>query len=259
MVKLKPPLHLSHTPDASIQVVDENSWHLEIPARLDRGYSLAQIDDHTRRQRNKYHWKPPLTLSLQARASAEDIPGTWGFGFWNDPFGFLLGYGGQATHLPSLPEAAWFFHASPKNYLSFRNDLPAQGFLAAIFKPKKVPPVLLALASPSLALTFNRHTAEVIRGVLRRFVQQDAASIPGDVTEWHTYKLDWRADQVTFSTDGRDILHTELSPQGPLSLVIWVDNQYASLPPGGRLRYGTQPNPTPVSLQVREFELGEPK
>jgi hypothetical protein len=233
----------------------ERSWSLEIPAHPDRRYYLAQLDDHTRRHRNNYRWKPPLTLSLQARASAENIPGTWGFGFWNDPFGFLLNYGRLATYLPALPEAVWFFHASPQNYLSFRDDLPANGFLAASFKARKVFPALLALASPVMALALTPWTSSVVRRLLRRFVQQDATTISPIVSDWHTYELDWQADVVRFRVDGTDILQTSVSPPGPLTLVIWLDNQYAALPPGGRLSYGTLANPQPASLEIRDIGL----
>jgi len=58
---------------------------------------------------------PPCTFSLHARLSGTDLPGTWGFGLWNDPFGLSLGFGGQAARLPALPQAAWFMHASPPN------------------------------------------------------------------------------------------------------------------------------------------------
>jgi hypothetical protein len=251
-------LHISHTSSASVTAVEESTWVLQIPAHPDRRYYLAQLDDHSRRRRKNYYWKPPLTLSLQARASTKNIPGTWGFGFWNDPFGFLLDYGGIATYLPALPATVWFFHASPQNYLTFRDDLPANGFLAASFKPRKVSPALLTLASPIMALALTPWTSRVVRSLLRRFVQQDTSTISTDVSNWHTYELDWRADLVCFQVDGKVILKTQVSPPGPLALVIWVDNQYAALPPGGRLRYGTLPNPSPVSLQVRNIELSQP-
>ena len=79
-----------------------------------------------------------VTISLQARASHQEIPGTWGFGLWNDPFGMKLGFGGKHL-LPALPNAAWFFFASPPNHLSLRNDLPANGALAATFRSPPIP------------------------------------------------------------------------------------------------------------------------
>ena len=143
--------------------IGENSWHLEIPARSTGGYRLAQLDDHGSLQRRDFPWKPPLTLSMEARVSAQVLPGTWGFGLWNDPFSLMLAYNKLVPRLPTFPDAAWFFHASPENYLSIRNDLPANGFLAATFRSKKMPFALLALASPILALAFIPGFAQLVR------------------------------------------------------------------------------------------------
>jgi hypothetical protein len=251
----KPALHTSRSPDARVIEIHENSWHLEIPAHTKGGYRLAQLDDHGRLQRRNFPWKPPLTLSLQARVSAAQLPGTWGFGLWNDPFSFMLAYNRLVLRFPILPDAAWFFHASPQNYLSIRDDLPANGFLAATFSSKKVPIPLLALASPVLALTLIPGPAQLVRRLLRRVIKLDAALILTNVTEWHTYTLVWEPGWVRLSLDGTKLLHTNIVPNGPMSLVIWVDNQYAALPPSGRLRYGTLPNPEPTWMEIRDIKL----
>ena len=233
----------------------ENHWHLEIPASSSRAYRLAQLDDHGSRRRGDFRWKPPLTMSLQARVSAQDLPGTWGFGVWNYPISFLLGSEGVVPRFPALPDAAWFFHASPQNYLSFRDDLPAYGFLAATFKSRRVGALWLALVSPILALALIPGVSQVIRRLLRCLIHQDASQIHTDVTAWHTYQMDWGASSVDFRLDGAVIFETGIAPQGPLSLVLWIDNQYAALPPWGSLRYGTLPNPQPAWLEVRQLEL----
>ncbi len=254
----KPPvLHVSQSAGAQVSLLGENCWRLGIAASSKPAYRLAQLDDNAQLRRSHFKWQRPLTLSLQARLSAENIPGTWGFGFWNDPFSFLLGSDRQKMRLPTLPDAAWFFHASPHNYLSFRDDLPASGFLAATFSSKKVPLALLALASPLLGLTLLPQTVNLARRMLRREVQQSATSIHLDITEWHSYTLEWQSGQVRFSLDGKEAAHTDIVPHAPLSLVIWIDNQYAALPPGGRVRYGSLPNPEPAWMEVRQIELLE--
>jgi hypothetical protein len=250
-----PDLHISKSPAATVVQLEQGCWHLEIPANEIGGYRLAQLDDHGALRRGNFPWKPPLTLSLEARVSAEVLPGTWGFGLWNDPFSFMLAYNRVVPRFPTLPDAAWFFHASPQNYLSLRDDLPANGFLAATFSSKKVPAALLALTSPGLALTLLPGTAQLVRRLLRRLIQQDAALIHAKVTGWHAYLMVWDAGQVRFSLDGAAILQTDIVPHGPMSLVIWVDNQYAALPPAGRLRYGTLPNPEPAWMEIREIKL----
>ncbi len=250
-------VNITRSPTGSVSKIGEASWRLEIPANAKHGYRLAQLDDHGVLQRRHFPWRPPLRLRLQARVSAPPIPGTWGFGLWNDPFSFLLTYNRAVPRLPALPEAAWFFHASPQNYLSFRDDLPANGLLAATFRAKKVPTAGLALASPILLLTLLPGTAELVRKLLRRVVQQDASLIHTNLTEWHEYSMEWDIGYVRFSLDGTNIQQTEISPRGPLSLVIWIDNQYASLPPRGRLRYGTLPSPEAVWMEIEELSILE--
>ena len=216
----------------------EHSWHLEIPASAKRGYRLAQLDDHGSLRRGDFPWKPPLTLSLQARvSSAAGLPGTWGFGLWNDPFSFMIAYNKVVPRFPALPDAAWFFYASPQNYLSFRDDLPASGFLAATFSSSKVPLALLALASPSSRTDPHPRAAQLCASLRPPLIRQDATQIHTNVTDWHAYSLEWEPGWSGSAWMGRRSLRTRISPQvDPLSLVIWIDNQYAALPPAGRLQ-----------------------
>jgi hypothetical protein len=93
---------------------------LSIPAGKADQYRLAQLDDYAQLQRKDFPHPTPYSLSISARTSSDSIPGTWGFGFWNDPFGMSLGFGGSPFRLPALPNAAWFFGASEENYLSFK-------------------------------------------------------------------------------------------------------------------------------------------
>ncbi len=258
MIDNTPALHISKSRDAQVVNLGDGYWHMELPSQRKRGYYLAQLDDHGAGRRRDFHWKPPLILRLQARASAQNLPGTWGFGFWNDPFSFLLGSEGAVRRLPALPDAAWFFHASPPNYLSFRDDLHAQGFLAATFKSTPISALLLALTTPFIALTFIPGAAQWVRKVLRRLIQQDAILIRTDEAAWHTYEMDWHNDLLSFRLDGMELIHTQVAPTGPLSLVLWIDNQYASLPPRGGLRYGTLPTREPAWLEIREFSINRP-
>ncbi len=218
-------------------------WRLTVPAGPRGTYRLAQLDDYTHLPRRAFRWRPPLAISLRARVSAPDLPGTWGFGLWNDPFGFSLGLGGTAGRFPALPDAAWFFHASPPNYLSFRNDLPAQGFFAAAFRSPQWPPLLLALGLLTLPLVALRPVSRLLRRLAGRIIRQDAAPITVDVIGWHEYALYWQGDGCAFAVDGTEILRTPLSPSPPLGLVLWMDNQYAAWRPDGSLGYGTLGNP----------------
>ncbi len=143
--------NVSTTPGALVRK-EGDTWRLEIPAGPGGKYRLAQLDDYRDQSRALFPHQPPLALELECRASGDSLPGTWGFGLWNDPFSLSLGLGGGSRRFPALPNTAWFFFASPPNYLSFRDDLPAQGALAAVFRSSPMPAVMLALGAPLLGL-----------------------------------------------------------------------------------------------------------
>ena len=140
------------TPGGQVEAKGQGAWKLQIPAGPGGRYRLAQLDDYARLRRQEYRWRAPFRMELQARASAETLPGTWGFGFWNDPFGMALLSGAEPLRLPALPNTAWFFIASPPNYLSLRDDLPADGALAATFRSPRLPAILFAPAALGLPL-----------------------------------------------------------------------------------------------------------
>jgi hypothetical protein len=250
-----PELKPNFTEGSLVQTNGPGSWRLEIPAGPQNKYRLAQVDDYERLPRRSFRWQPPFKLSLQARASSETIPGTWGFGLWNNPFGMAILKGTEKSRLPALPNTAWFFFASPPNYLSLRDDLPAQGGLAAVFCSARLPASLLALGVPVLPLLLWRPAARGLRKLARRFVQEDAVQLAISAVEWHTYELSWQAGQVMFWIDSEMILKTDQSPHGPLGLVIWVDNQYAAFPPDGKIGFGTLENPLPASIEIRDLRI----
>ncbi len=228
---------------------------MEIPPGPAGTYRWAQLDDYLQRPRSRFPWRPPLRLVLRARVSAQNLPGTWGFGFWNDPFSVGLGVSGTARRLPALPDAAWFFYAGPPNHLAFRDDHPAQGFLAATFASRAFPTLALApgmLALPLLALP---PAARLLRRAARYLINEDAALVAGDPLQWRTYWIDWRTDCARFFVDEREIFSTAVTPRAPLGLVIWIDNQYAAFPPSGRLRAGTSPNLETAWLEVAGVDV----
>jgi len=250
------PLELTPNLTAGAEVISmgPQTWRLQVSPVV-KGYRLAQLDDTRGRRRQDFRWQPPLSLQVRARASAENIPGTWGFGFWNDPFsmGFLAA--DRALRLPALPNAAWFFFASPPNYLSLRDDLPAQDGLAATFRSPLWPPALLMLGIPLLPLLALPPGARLLRRLARRFVQQDAASLALNPVDWHTFRLEWQAEMVRFLVDGNQALSTPVAPMGRLGLVIWVDNQYLAFPKDGRLRYGVHPCPDAAWIEIADLTI----
>lgn len=233
------------------------SWRLEIPAGPAGQYRLAQLDDYMNLPRRKLPWRAPLRFELQARVSTAHLPGTWGFGLWNDPFAASLGLKGMASRLPSLPNAAWFFYAGAQNYLALRDDHPAQGFLAATFRAPRIPSLLLAPGAVALPLLAVRPLAALARRAAARLVNESAALVPRNPLDWRAYRIDWHPDRVVFSVDGEEVFRTAVSPRPPLGLVLWIDNQYAAFPPSGRLSMGADQNPTPAWLEIRDIAVTE--
>lgn len=237
-----PKLTPRNTPDSEVVALASSAWRLRIAGGPGGRYRLAQLDDYSSLPRNRFLWRPPVCLEVRARVSEAQLPGTWGFGLWNDPFTASLGLAGTARRIPALPQAAWFFYASPPNHLALHDTHPAQGLLAATFASRRIPPLLLAPALLALPLLAWPPTARWLRQAARRFVAEDALRLDLDPTQSHHYRLEWRADTVDFTVDGALCFTTPVAPRGPLGLVLWIDNQYAAFPPDGRLRFGTLPN-----------------
>jgi len=302
--KLKPRL----TKDARVEEISRESSHylLSISSGKANQYRLAQLDDYTQLTRDKLPLRSPVEMTLSARASSNAIPGTWGFGLWNDPFGFALGFGGYPFRLPALPNAAWFFGASEESYLSFRDPSAERnaeqskralhtksnfdnlnpvanrtsttnsaknaqssagsvrpsgqrgaynGFLAQTFRAPKFHPSLLLAGT---VLPFSRKRT---RRILGKIIDEDGIRLSADITQWHQYKLDWRetgspsGNRVSFEVDDIQVFESNVSPQAPLGLVIWIDNQFAAFTPEGKIGLGVLENPEPAWLEVRDINV----
>ena len=217
------------TPNASIEKTDKG-YLLKIPAGDDSAYRFAQIDDYFGLPRKQFPHHS-LTLSLRARVSSPSLPGTWGFGVWNDPFGMSLGFGGKRFRLPTLPNAAWFFGASKENHLSF-GDKPAQGFLAQSFRSPKFH---ASLIPAGLVLPFS---AKTTRRMMSKIIAEDSSALSVDVTQWHSYRLEWSQTRVVWYVDESPVFESSVSPHPPLGLVIWIDNQFAAFTPQGKISFG---------------------
>lgn len=252
---MRPGLQTQRQGGATVREIEQAVWRLELPQGPARAYRWAQLDDYLTLARRNFHWSPPLRLELRARVSAKDLPGTWGFGLWNDPFSASLGIGGAGLRLPALPNTAWFFYAGEPNYLAFKDNHPARGLLAATFTAPRLPALLLAPGVLTLPLLALPPVGRLLRRVLARLVGESAATVPADPTVWHTYRLDWSAQQVTFALDGQAIASTPVTPSAPLGLVLWIDNQYAAFPPSGKLRMGTSANAGPAWLELAGIEI----
>jgi hypothetical protein len=199
-------------------------------------YSDAQLDDYhagLTDLKRQWLWRPPLQMQVRARASSRSLTGTAGFGFWNDPFTLS----GSVT---ALPEAVWFFYASPPADMALVPGVPGRGWKAAVVHAARVEAVLLGVPT-AMAVLWARLTGRAQAAA--RWVQRISGAheilLHLDWTDWHTYRLEWRRDAATFRVDGDVILRAPDPPRGPLGFVTWVDNQFAVATPRGRFRFGT--------------------
>lgn len=78
-----------------------------------------------------------------------------------------------------------------------------------------------------------------------------------DQTEWRRYSLTWEEKRVSLEVDNVEVFESAVSPNPPLGLVIWIDNQYASFTPDGKIRFGVLANPEPAWLEIKELEIGD--
>ncbi|MEJ5313768.1 MAG: hypothetical protein WHS45_05250 [Anaerolinea sp.] len=218
-------------------------WRLRLPAGDERSYRLAQIEQGPFRTRAEFPLTPPVEWTLWARVSAPDLPGTWGFGFWNEPFSVGLGVSGMRRALPVLPNALWYFYASPPSYLSLRNDSPGRGWMGMVFSSPLAPPVTWLPALPLLAGLLFPASRRALRRLARRWIRDQAVLLPVEVTGWHRYTLRWERDRVSFTIDNTWTHTMPLSPRGRMKALAWIDNQMAFFDPQGRLGSGVLANP----------------
>ncbi len=233
----------------------EGAYAFTLPPTPSGKYALAQLDDYVHRRRGQFPHTQPVSLGLEARVSALDMPGTWGFGFWNDPFSAGFGAGGMRRILPVLPNVAWFFYGSDPNCLSLRDDIPGTGFHAKVFRSPLFPSFMSLLVVPVLPFVLWPFAARGLRRAARWFIQEDAALLATDVTDWHHYQLSCLAQRVEFMIDGKSVFSTSITPNGKMGLVIWIDNQYFKFNPEGKVGFGFLPTQGTQSMHVRNLTL----
>jgi len=230
---------------------------LQIPPTA-QGYADAQIDDYgldTISRRRDYPWQPGNSLQIRARFSHGQaaLRGTAGFGFWNAPFG------DPTVRWPALPQAAWFFFGSPPNNLPLSPEgVDGRGWYAATLDATTWAAKSMIPLAPFLLIgnQFARFRKKIWPKVQAR-CGISFALITDDMREWHTYRLHWSATGCAFWVDGRLLLQTSHSPQGPLGFVCWIDNQYMVVTPRGKFAWGTLPTTEVQWLEVSMLEIGE--
>ncbi|MBU0494022.1 MAG: hypothetical protein KKA73_10140 [Chloroflexi bacterium] len=218
-----------------------------------REYTDAQIDDYQGVPRGRLPWRAPLTMTVRARFShtPDELSGTAGFGFWNDPF-MMTG-----ARLPTLPRAIWFFYASARSNMKLDLHTPGCDWKAATIDALGWPFLLLAPTAPvAMLLMHVRAFYRRLWPVAQRVIRVREAAIDADMTAWHTYVLEWGTARARFLVDDAVVLDCDTPPRGRLGCVIWLDNQYAVVTPGGRLGYGLLDAPGRQWMELDTLSIG---
>jgi hypothetical protein len=217
-----------------------------------RQYTDAQIDDYQGLPRRRFLWRPPLRLTASARFShpAGQLQGTAGFGFWNDPF---LMTGARA---PTLPRALWFFYASPPSDMKLDPRTPGHGWRAATIDALRPVALLLApLALPVVLLMNLRPLYRALWPPIQRALNVQEVTVEAEMTEWHTYVIEWSVEQTRFWVDDEPMLENGPLVRGPLGFVMWLDNQYMVATPWGRLGWGLLDTPGRQWMEVDSLTI----
>lgn len=219
-------------------------------------YSNAQIDDYRGLPRRRFAWRPPLRLTVRARfsAPAARLKGTAGFGFWNDPF--LM----SGARMPTLPRAIWYFYSSPPSNMKLDLQTPGYGWKAASLDALRPVAALWAAVAPFAVPLMNLRPAyRMLWPSIQQSLRVRESIIAVDMTQWHTYVLDWGLENSHFSLS-TSMPHSEAllvapSPRGPLGFVMWMDNQYLVVTPWGQLRWGLLDAEEGQSMEVDWFSI----
>jgi len=208
-------------------------------------YTDAQIDDYSGRARSAFPWRPPLRMEVRARSSLPAatqnstsestgiLRGTAGFGFWNYPFSIR-------GDILMLPEAVWFFYASPPSNMALVPTVPGWGWKAQVVHSMRLG-ALAATGPMALSAAWAALTGETQPAArwMQRLSGAHEALLTIDITTWHSYVLEWNYSEALFWVDGELVLRAPQPPTRPLGFVAWLDNQYAVATPRGVLRFGT--------------------
>jgi hypothetical protein len=175
----------------------------------------------------------PAATTNDTNKSTDILRGTAGFGFWNYPFSVR-------GDILMLPEAVWFFYASPPSNMALVPGIPGWGWKAQVIHSMR-PGALLATLPTALTTGWGLLTGDTQPAArwLQRLSGASEALLTVDMTAWHSYTLEWHAAEANFFVDGKCVLRTTQLPTRPLGFVAWLDNQYAIATPRGVLRFGT--------------------
>jgi hypothetical protein len=125
-------------------------------------------------------------------------------------------------------------------------------FMAQTFRSPKFHPLLI-LAGLTLPFSPLRETT---RKLLSKVIDEDSVSVNVDVTQWHGYRLEWSVKRTAWYVDDALVFESPVSPNPPLGVIIWIDNQYAAFTPEGKIAFGVLEGEDEW-LEVEELVISE--
>jgi hypothetical protein len=133
---------------------------------------------------------------------------------------------------------------------------PGHGWKAATLDAIRWPFFALLPSAPLAVPLMNiRSLYNLFWPIGQKAINVSEALVPVEMTEWHTYIIDWQPKTAHFRVDGQTALHCQTPPRGPLGFVLWLDNQYMVITPWGSLKYGLLAAPGQQWLEVSELEV----
>ena len=105
-----------------------------------------------------------------------------------------------------------------------------------------------------MVLPFSPKTT---RRMLSKVIAEDSSALSVDVTQWHSYRLEWSQNRVVWYVDEAQAFASPVRPNPPLGLVIWLDNQYASFTSDGKIGFGVLENPEPAWLEIESLGVSK--
>lgn len=245
------PLEVWHVTElgGGVARLDDDGFSLTLPPGPSDRYHDAQISDYAKRA--DFSNKPPLRLSLSARAEGE-LVGTAGFGFWNHAF-----MPGQKTL--RLPQAIWFFFASPPSEMALAQDAPGHGWKAATFNARNWTFfALLPLAPLGFLLMRNARLYKSLWPIGQRAIGVNEALLDSSLlNDWRSYSIEWRRGGALFAVDDEVVLKATNVTGDKLGFIAWIDNQYAIVTPQGRFGWGLLDLPQAQSLYLRDIQIAK--
>ena len=156
-----------------------------------------------------------------------------------------------------LPEAVWFFYASPPSNMALVPGIPGWGWKAQVVHTMNLRSLVATVPLAStIALGHLTGKTRAAARWMQKVSGAYEALLDVEMHEWHSYMLEWKFSEALFWVDDALVLRSPHSPTRPLGFVAWLDNQYAIATPRGVLRFGTVAS-SPEWLELESVQIDQ--